>query len=631
MRAISNLDLIVLFAYLALMAGIGFYLMHYMRGARDYFAGGNRIPWWVSGISFYMSSFSAWTFSGAAGFVYHTGLFALIYFATWSLSAYIGYHLTATRWRRSRVISPVEYTRIRYNRTTQQLLGWVTCVSGVLSMGIHLTAVSKIIGSTLNLPVEWVIVVVGIIVLLYTFLGGVWAVMITDVVQFVILIAITLLVTPLSVHLIGGLGKLLESLPPLKFQHVYNNFPYDVHYLLAIILLNIFSLASQGAQRFYSVRDERAARRAGLLCSLLFLTVPILFGIPPLVARVLWPDLSQVAFFQRVFQPNDVVYIAVCLEILPPGLMGIFLAAMFAATMSAMDSIYNILSSIISRDIYQGIFKPQASSREMLVVGRLATLAIGILVIILALNYVRSPLGIFNLMVIVMGLFSLPMSIPSVLGLIFQHLSRWSAVASISWGILMNFVARYLLHWTFGPQVYASIILSLTILLLSPLLGQLYRKRRFLLGILSIGWGIATLIFFGHTGDITGGIESFMAGVAAFAFGSSLYLFSRLFARETEGERAEVRQFFQKLATSVDVYREVYATGQREVSSFSLVGVLTSGIGALIPLLLLSSATRPAWPFYLTLSGLLFGIGFLLFYFGRRAERLWAHRLTDTS
>ncbi|UCE08505.1 MAG: hypothetical protein JSW07_10980, partial [bacterium] len=199
MNTIASIDYYVLLFYILLILGIGIYFSKFIKGAKEYFTGGNMIPWWVGGISLYMSSFSAWTFTGASGFVYFTGLYGIVYFLTWSIAFFIGYRITAARWRRSRVISPVEYSSTRYNVTTQQLVGYVMVFSGILTRGITLTAVSKVVASTMGFNLDGVIIISGTVILLYTLLGGLWAVTITDVVQFIILLVITMIVMPMSI------------------------------------------------------------------------------------------------------------------------------------------------------------------------------------------------------------------------------------------------------------------------------------------------------------------------------------------------------------------------------------------------------------------------------------------------
>ncbi len=622
MRHVDGLDYGVIVFYLALMLGIGIYFRARVRGAVDYFAGGNLLPWWVSGISLYMSSFSAWTFSGAAGFVYNKGFYALIYFATWSLAFFIGYRFTAARWRRARVISPVEYAATRYNVTTQQFISWIMTLASILGAGITLTAVSKIIASTLGLDQIVVTVTVGVVMLLYTYLGGLWGVAVTDVVQFVILVASTLVILPLSLHAAGGLGQVLRAAPPFEMDFVYNGIRYNVHWLVGVTLINIVNAMSLlGAQRYYSVLDEKAAKKVGLSASLLFLTVPLLFGLPPLAGRIFWPDLQAVPFFQNLTHPSDVIYVGICLKILPNGLIGLFLAAMFAATMSSLDTSFNVVSAVVSRDVYKGVFKPDATDKEMFLVGKIATLIVGGIVISLAVWYSTSKLGIFNLMAVVVGLLHLPMTIPMAIGLLSKRIARWSALAGLVWGLTAGLTAQYALKWPIGLMIYSTAVPTLIIMLGSYHLGRLYQKNSAYS--LALGAAIAVglwIVLPGTASDATA-ISVWGARAGAVVLGATLVLFSSLFARETEEERRMVEEFFRRLATPVDVVREVFARGARESSPFTLVGRITLMVGCLVLALLIFPEGRDVWYANAGLSAVLITGGWAMSYFGRKSEQ----------
>jgi Na+/proline symporter len=93
------IDYIVIGIYLVLMLAIGLYFSRFMKGGKDFFVGGNLIPWWVAGLSLYMTLFSAWTFTGAASFTYNTGWYGILYLFTWPLSFFIGFQLSAKKWR----------------------------------------------------------------------------------------------------------------------------------------------------------------------------------------------------------------------------------------------------------------------------------------------------------------------------------------------------------------------------------------------------------------------------------------------------------------------------------------------------------------------------------------------------
>lgn len=296
-KTVNIFDYLVVAGYFLFMLGIGFYFMRVNKGAREYFAGGNMIPWWVSGMTLYMANFSAWTFTGAAGFAYSTGLFPLLWWGTGGFAYFIGSFLTAKRWRRTRSISPVEYTYTRYNISTQQFISWVISVNFTLSAGVQLASTCKLLAPVMGFEIVAVTLVTGTVILLYTFLGGVWAVSVTDVVQGVILLCTTLIVVPLSLNLVGGPAKLLEALPPLTFDHVYNNVRYNEHWLIAMFVIGTLGFAGGSGQRFFSVKDESSALKVGLFAGVLSLLGPIIFGVPPLVAKVIWPDLSKVEFF----------------------------------------------------------------------------------------------------------------------------------------------------------------------------------------------------------------------------------------------------------------------------------------------------------------------------------------------
>ena len=188
------LDWLSVVVYLVIMVAIAIFFSRYMKGAKDFFAGGRRIPWWVAGISLYMGLFSAWTFSGAASLVYRTGWYGLIYFATWPIGFFIGFMLAGVRCRRSRVVSPIEYVETRFNRATHRTLSIVFAISLLYWPIQHMAALGKMVGPMISPGSETAIViailVIATLVLLYTYSGGLWAVCVTDAVQSFLVVGI---------------------------------------------------------------------------------------------------------------------------------------------------------------------------------------------------------------------------------------------------------------------------------------------------------------------------------------------------------------------------------------------------------------------------------------------------------
>jgi SSS family solute:Na+ symporter len=621
MRLAQNIDYVVLAFYFALMLGIGVYFSKFSKSVRDYFAGGNRIPWWVSGISLYMTNFSAWTFTAAAGFIYHSSWYGVIYISSGIITYFVGALLTAKRWRRSRVLSPIEYTQTRFNHQTQQLLGWVISANFILSAGAQLSATCKFLAPLIGIDLDLLIIVTGLVILIYTFLGGLWGVVITDFIQFVILFSMTLIISPLSLKLVGGVKGLLEKAPPLTFEHLYNNVHYDFHFLVAIYLIGIFGIASGASQRFYSVVDEKSALKVGILASVLSFAQPLLFAVPPLVARVIWPDLSQVDFFKKFFQPNDLVYLAVALKFLPIGLVGLLMSAMLSATMSTLSSVYNYVGSIITRDIYLSLFNPKASEAKQFKFGKITSLVLGLIVIAEALIYIHSEFGIFNIMTTFFTLFNIPVIIPLTFGLISKRIPRWGAFLSIIWGLIVGAMARFIAGWSMGLQVYLAAVSTFAILMLSDKIRQLYLSSRKKLYIISLLTSVLYSLIFtlNIRGEMTA-IKVITLIIGSFALGFSL-VYSNRFIKDDPKDKEIVENFFKKLETPVDILNEVYGKGEKEVSTFPFLGTVLMLIGILIPFLSFFAGSGRDISIFLAISSIYIIFGVLMIYYGKKAER----------
>lgn len=627
MKEVNIYDYLVIIGYFVFMLGIGLYFMKINKSGKEYFAGGSMIPWWVSGMTLYMANFSAWTFTGAAGFAYATGWFAILYFGTWSIAYYAGSQLTAARWRRTRSISPVEYTYTRFNFTTQQFLSLVIATNFTLSAGVQLAATCKLLAPVMGLDITMVTVVTGIVILLYTFMGGLWAVSITDVVQGVILLSITFIVMPLALGLVGGPINLVNALPPLSFDHMYNGVRYTEHWLVSIFIIMSLGTAAGAAQRFYSVKDEKDAKRVGKLAGGLFLTVPLVFGVPPLVAKVVWPDLSQVDFFKPYIgsNPQDLVFIGLCLKLLPNGLVGVFLAAMLAATMSALSSVYNMVSSILSRDIYQGWIRPTTTDVGLLTVGRVFSVVLGLIVTSLAVIFVTSQFGIFNWMQAFFTLLNIPVVVPIACGLLFRRIPKWSAISAITWGLIVGVTARFILGWDIGPQVYLAFVMTFGILSTSYWTGQWYKTRKWLLSLASLGVTVATALLFtrtivGNPWGLDGQLQHALAYLSPLILGASLIGFARLFASETEEQRKMVDEFFKKLDTPVNVLKEVFGAGKRQISTFPLVGSTTIIMGLLMSLIFLTDLPEGEAIILGVMISIMILFGAAMWYFGKKSE-----------
>jgi solute:Na+ symporter, SSS family len=433
-NGLQTADHIVIIGYFVLLTGIGLYFWKRMKQAKDFFTGGNRIPWWLAGISFYLTGFSAFTFVAYSEMAYRYGFVAVTLAWSSAVAMLGGTLFLAARWRRARIISPVEFLEARYSKQIRQALAWTGLPLKVIDDGLKIYATGVFVSVGMGFDLKTSIVVSGVVMLLYTFMGGLWAVVVTDFVQFIILTLGVVALFPLVFTESGagsGLGILTQGAPAGFLAPI--NEPFSPLYVLAFYLLILLSYNGNWAfaQKFYSVRDEREARKAGLLAMALKIIGPPLFILPAMAARSLMPELMT--------PPNSpqYTYAALSLRYLPAGLMGLMIAAMFSATMSTLSGDYNVMASVITEDIYRRLFDKNASQKRLVGVGRLATLLVGALTIAIGVSLIGAARkGLFEVMVTVFGLFVGPMLIPMLLGLLVRRVTWRGAAAGIATGFV---------------------------------------------------------------------------------------------------------------------------------------------------------------------------------------------------
>jgi SSS family transporter len=542
-QTLHTADHIVIVGYFVLLTLIGLYFWRRMKHARDFFTGGNAIPWWLASVSFYLTGFSAFTFVAYSEMAYRYGFIAITLAWSAAVAMAVGTIFLAARWRRARIISPVEFLEARYNKEIRQILAWAGIPLRVIDDGLKIYATGVFVSIGMGYDLKMSIIVSGAVMLLYTFMGGLWAVVVTDYIQFIILTLGVVVLFPLVFAQVGSFDALAHGAQAGFLSPV--NAPFSPLYVIAFYLLIILSYNGNWAfaQKFYSVRDEREARKAGMLAVVLKIAGPPLFILPAMAARSLMPELMQ--------PPNSpqYTYAALSLRFLPAGLMGLMIAAMFSATMSTLSGDYNVVASVITEDIYRRLFDKEASQRRLVIVGRLATLFIGMLTISIGVSLIATARkGLFEVMVTVFGIFIGPMLIPMLLGLLNRRIT-WRGAAA---GIIAGFLS--------GISFYLYKIL---VLAHQPGIDQNFLRYTY--------EAISILINFSVT-------------ILAI-------LLMTAFERVTDEDRAKINEFFARLSTPIDP-KLTHASATDEIfSPFYIIGWITGGTGLL---LLIASAVQPS-------------------------------------
>jgi SSS family solute:Na+ symporter len=467
MLVANSTDYAVIVCYVLLMIGVGLYVIRFNSSASEYFRGGSRIPWLVAGLSAFMSGFSAWTFTGAAGVAYSSGIVVIGLYMGSALSFLLGYYIFASRWRRTRITTVMEYLSDRFGPTTHQIFSWSTIIFHLFTSATMLYGLSLFVSTACQFSVTATILVTGAVILSYSVLGGLWAVVVADFLQASILLPFCIVLAAASLMHVGGVSGLIHSLPPqMKTIPIHGEFGWIYLACWAVMVSFGYNTAAM-AQRYFSVEDERAAKRVALLCSGLFFVGAFLWFIPPMVMRLIYPDLH--AIWPHLANPNEASYVAASLTFLPHGLIGVMLAAMFSATMASLSANFNLKSAILSKDIYQKLFRPQAGERELLIIGAIMTLLIGGITTALAAIMAYRGESIFAVMMTFNTLISLSYGPPALLGLVFRKTPQWSGMATFATGLILGMLGDFVFHWSFIKQIVFVVPPAFAVFFLSML------------------------------------------------------------------------------------------------------------------------------------------------------------------
>ena len=438
---LSIFDYLIVAAFFAVMIGVGIFYSRKSKSSGEFFGGDRTVPWYLAGVSYYMGSFSALSFVMYSALAYKYGWLPVtlswlnvpvVLLVTW---------LLALRWRRAVRVSPLEFLDRRFTNRMRQGLVWLGLPMRILDGALKLFAIGTVVGVGMGFPIEAAIVVSGIVIICYTFLGGLKATLVADFVQFLVLMLIVIVLPFFCLERVGGLSAFVENAPDGFFALVSGK--YTWLYLLVFFYAQILELSTSWSmvQRFYTTRSERDAKRAGYLVSVLLLVGPPLFFFPAMAARVFLPGVSDANL--------NGVYALVCREVLPVGLMGLVVAGMFSATMSTLAGFYNAISSVVTNDFYLRMVNPGASPRRQMLVARLSTFLAGALVIgfTFVMRYAQGANDLFDVTNQLFSVFGNPIAVPVLAGLLIRRLSRFSGFAGLVVGIGAGVTAFVAGHW----------------------------------------------------------------------------------------------------------------------------------------------------------------------------------------
>lgn len=466
----SNFDISIAIAFSLLVLILGLSFSRSGSNVKSFFAAGGAVPWWISGLSLFMSFFSVGTFVVWGSIAYNSGFVAVTIQTTMSIAGFLVGYFLAPKWNRAKVLTAAQFIAERLGKKTQTFYTIVFLFISLFSGGAFLYPVGKMLEVTTGIPLSTAIMALGILIILYTAVGGLWAVLVTDVLQFIVLTAAVLIVVPLSFEYIGGVNNFVTRVPEGFFE--LTNTEYDWLFMIAFGFYNMIFIGGSWAyvQRYTSVANPTDAKKVGLLFGGLYIFAPLIWMLPPMIYRVMQPDLSQTE--------AEGAYLLISQQVVPDGLMGLILGAMVFATASSVNTTLNISAGVFTNDIYS-FFRKNISAKESMIVARLSTLLFGVFAVSIALM-VQSMGGIVEVAFSLAALTGTALFLPPIWALFSKTLTGravlTTTIISLSVNCFFKFVSPTLLDFQLSrsPEMIVGVIVP--ILLLTFV--ELYNKFR---------------------------------------------------------------------------------------------------------------------------------------------------------
>lgn len=469
-------DWIVLVIYLVGTVAVGVFLGRIVKNSSDMFAAGGKSPWWVSGLSAFMTMFSANTFVVWGGIAYEHGLVAVAINLCYGVAAILVGFTVAGKWKAMGIATPAEYIELRFGRQALHFYTWFMMAFRIIGTGGALYAIARLMlavisggdsssGSALSSPeLNIAILVFAVIVVGYTMIGGLWAVLMTDTVQFIILNLAVIFVIPLSLARTGGWSGFLEKAPEGFFAAT--NDKYTFLFLLGWVAIHYFMIGAEWAfvQRYLCVPSKKDARKSSFLFGGLYLFSPFLWLLPPLLWRAQQP-IPEGADREMVTHLSETAYILSCKAVLPIGMLGLMLAALFSATASMISSQLNVFSGVLTKNIYQPL-ADNPSEKQLVRMGRVFTCVLGAVIagIAIATPYLG---GAESLIISVTQMMVTPLLAPTLVALFCRRLgiaTIWATVGiCFPLGLIATFSQALNGTWLANPT-FTGVILPLLVI-----------------------------------------------------------------------------------------------------------------------------------------------------------------------
>ncbi|MDT0608005.1 sodium:solute symporter family protein [Croceitalea rosinachiae] len=459
-----DLQFIIFVGYFLLIFGIGWLSLRWTKSEEDYWIAGSKLGWGIGGATMAATHTSAGTFIGTIGVIYAVGwsfgwVLITIPLAYWFMVAVLAPRFTAVK----ELTLPAFLERRYQSKTARGIGGVIILIATVVYIQAQILAGGLVANVVFGISPLTGMIIFTLILLLYTLVGGMLAVVYTDFLQMLIMIVGTVVSVPLALIHFDGMAALMEKvelIKPLTFE--WSGFPT----VLLIGLGLAFFLGSvatpEKVVRLYAMKDMKSIRRGILLAVIVVTGINLLVFILGLVAMVLFPNLPT----------GDLAMPMIAKTVLPTFVGTIMLAAVTSAMMSTVDSLLLVAGSALSEDIYQNLIRKKASKSRRLFVARVGILIVGIIPLISIISGFAEGELIQFIVILFTAIMAAGFFTPVVGGVLWKRATKQGAIAAMVGGVLVTGLWK-----AFGNELIYPVIPGFLVSVLSYIVVSLFTER----------------------------------------------------------------------------------------------------------------------------------------------------------
>lgn len=456
MTTLGLIDLLIIVCYLLIVVAIGLSFARRERTSENYFLAGRRLIWPVIGASLFASNIGTEHLVGLAGDAHRVGLVAGGFELMACLCLIILAVVFVPQYLRTRIYTIPEFLERRFSLTARMYLSVYFTVMIVLTkVSIALYAGALVMEKFFGWDRTAVMWGIGIFTAFYTAIGGLSAVVYTDVLQTIILVFGATLLTVIGLGRVGGWSELTASAPEgfLSMVKPIDHPDYPITgFLFGNLFAGIFYWCMDQAivQRALGARNIDHGRKGAVFGGFLKILPVFIFVLPGVIAVVLFPEIE-----------HDEAFPTLVSELLPTGIKGLVLAGLLAALMSSLDSTLNASATLVTRDFFVRFRKIEPSQKAQIWIG-LTTIAVVVIAGILWAPVITRAETLWKYLQIVSAYMGMPMAAAVLTGILWRRGNNAGALSAMIFGIALGIVMMIDSMWEGGliPILQTPILVS---------------------------------------------------------------------------------------------------------------------------------------------------------------------------